>query len=253
MTTPRGPTPPAARPCGCPEYLTVADVCALLHVNHHKVEDWIYRPCDPMPFRCFPGSQRGSYIHRDDVEPLGAVDSLELGDVDVSPLGLESAHEPERLARGGVVLGDVPVPAADAAEQVEVDRRVLDLLLRAQRGDSLGDFLGDELLHVRLSVSGPWALGGLAPAAKPTLATRALGFAYLAKRAAGEEGQGEMTEPPPIGALRRFARGSVALTHRAGGAPRHRREVIGAVRRAVVLGFGWGALCAGRCGYAQVR
>ena len=57
-----------ARPCGCPEYLTVADVCALLHVNHHKVEDWIYRPCDPMPFRCFPGSQRGSYIHRDDLE-----------------------------------------------------------------------------------------------------------------------------------------------------------------------------------------
>ena len=130
-------------------------------------------------------------------------------------------------------LGDVPVPAAHAAEQVEVRDGVLGPLLRVQRGDSLGDFLGDELLHVRLSVSGPWALGGLAPAAKPTVATRALGFAYLAKRAAGEEGQGEMTEPPPIGAARRFVRGSVALTRRAGGAPRHRREVVaGAVRRA---------------------
>ncbi len=140
-------------------------------------------------------------------------------------------------------LGDVPVPAADAAEQVEVHDGVLGPLLRVQRGDSLGDFLGDELLHVRLSVSGPWALGGLAPGAKQTVATRALGFAYLAKRAAGEEGQGEMTEPPPIGALRRFVRGSVALTNRAGGAPRRRREVlVGAVRRAVMLGFWWGWL-----------
>ena len=49
------------------EYFSISQTCQLLRINARRVREFVARDEDPMPFRCFPGQQRGAFIHRDDL------------------------------------------------------------------------------------------------------------------------------------------------------------------------------------------
>ena len=49
------------------EYFTIMQTCQLLRVSVNRIRAYIERDDDPMPFRCFPNSQRGAFIHKDDL------------------------------------------------------------------------------------------------------------------------------------------------------------------------------------------
>jgi hypothetical protein len=49
------------------EYLTVDQVARVLHVHRQRVAEWASLEDDPMPFRIFPGMQKGAFISRDDL------------------------------------------------------------------------------------------------------------------------------------------------------------------------------------------
>ena len=49
------------------EYFSISQTCQLLRINARRVREFVARDEDPMPFRCFPGQQRGAFIHEDDL------------------------------------------------------------------------------------------------------------------------------------------------------------------------------------------
>ena len=49
------------------EYFSISQTCQLLRINARRIREYVARDEDPMPFRCFPGQQRGAFIHRDDL------------------------------------------------------------------------------------------------------------------------------------------------------------------------------------------
>ena len=48
------------------EYFSISQTCQLLRINARRVREFVARDEDPMPF-CFPGQQRGAFIHEDDL------------------------------------------------------------------------------------------------------------------------------------------------------------------------------------------
>lgn len=49
------------------EYFSIAQTCQLLRINARRIRQFVAQDDDPMPFRCFPGQQRGAFIHKDDL------------------------------------------------------------------------------------------------------------------------------------------------------------------------------------------
>lgn len=49
------------------EYYSIQEAARVLHVSPRRIRECIDRRDDPMPFRCFPGQQRGAVVHRDDL------------------------------------------------------------------------------------------------------------------------------------------------------------------------------------------
>ena len=46
---------------------SISQTCHLLRISVNRVRALVERDDDPMPFRCFPNSQRGAFIHKDDL------------------------------------------------------------------------------------------------------------------------------------------------------------------------------------------
>ena len=49
------------------EYYTIAQTCQMLHITTRRINAYMDREEDPMPFRCFPGQTKGYFIHKDDL------------------------------------------------------------------------------------------------------------------------------------------------------------------------------------------
>lgn len=49
------------------EYYSMAETARLLHVHVRRIRELAARRDDPIPFRCFPGQQRGGFVHHDDL------------------------------------------------------------------------------------------------------------------------------------------------------------------------------------------
>ena len=49
------------------EYFNINQTCQLLRINARRSWQYVAQDDDPMPFRCFPGQQRGAFIHKDDL------------------------------------------------------------------------------------------------------------------------------------------------------------------------------------------
>ena len=49
------------------EYYTIAQTCQMLHITTRRINAYMDREDDPMPFRLFPDSKRGAFIHKDDL------------------------------------------------------------------------------------------------------------------------------------------------------------------------------------------
>lgn len=49
------------------EYYSLAETARLLHVHVRRIRELATRREDPLPFRRFPGQQRGAFIHREDL------------------------------------------------------------------------------------------------------------------------------------------------------------------------------------------
>ena len=49
------------------EYFSIAQTCQLPRINARRIRQFVAQDDDPMPFRCFPGQQRGAFIHKDDL------------------------------------------------------------------------------------------------------------------------------------------------------------------------------------------
>ena len=49
------------------EYFSITQTCQLLRINARRIRQYVAQDDDPMPFRCFPGQQRGAFIHKDDL------------------------------------------------------------------------------------------------------------------------------------------------------------------------------------------
>ena len=121
----------------------------------------------------------------DDLEALGAVEALHLGDGEVAPFLGEPAHEAERLTGRRVVLGEPPVPAARAREVVDENGRVLGAVLRVQRRQPLGDLPCHECLHVFLR-SGRVALRISSPCGQSRMAAPRVVVRFAPCKAAPE-------------------------------------------------------------------
>ena len=49
------------------EYYSISQTGHLLRISVNRVRARVERDEDPIPFRCFPNSQRGAFIHKDDL------------------------------------------------------------------------------------------------------------------------------------------------------------------------------------------
>lgn len=49
------------------EYYSISEAARLLHVHCQRIRELTERREDPLPFRRFPGQQRGAFIHREDL------------------------------------------------------------------------------------------------------------------------------------------------------------------------------------------
>ena len=48
------------------EYFSINQTCQLLRINARRIRQYVAQD-DSMPFRCFPGQQRGAFIYKDDL------------------------------------------------------------------------------------------------------------------------------------------------------------------------------------------
>ena len=49
------------------EYYSISEAARVLHVHCQRIRELTARREDPLPFRRFPGQQRGGFIHREDL------------------------------------------------------------------------------------------------------------------------------------------------------------------------------------------
>ena len=49
------------------EYYTIAQTCEMLRLTSRRINAYMEREEDPMPFRLFPDRKRGAFIHKDDL------------------------------------------------------------------------------------------------------------------------------------------------------------------------------------------